>query len=273
MDLYLILKKYLYLNTTLLCFLIFTSEATSQSIRFYYSQSNNISRKEIDIDEKEFVIQGDTLACKGDVIEFNISINESARWSNGLFGNRASYTITKDTVIKATITNRYGCDYEEIKNITVVEPPIKPVIERFGDSLIVNNVSGDFEWFRNGQLFSVGLNYIRTSLAGDYTVRVTDNNGCNNTSDVFPFVITSAESSPSPQINIFPNPTSALINIHYTGSDFEDLKFSLFASDGKEYPVSLDGCKINISGYPNGVYHLICKTSSKNYRYKIVKID
>jgi hypothetical protein len=261
------------LKVALLLSIVIQTISLSQSVQFTYSQNKNIVRKEVDIDKKEFSINGDSIVCKGKTVEYAISSNETARWSNGTNGVKASYTITRDTVIKAVITNKYDCDYEQTFSIKAADIPVKPVIQRSGDSLIVYNVSGHFEWYRNGQLFSVGLNFIRTSLTGDYTVRVTDTNGCDNTSDVFPFVITSTESSLGSDLNIFPNPTSGFLNIQYTGSKIEDFKFSLFASDGKEYPVSLDGFKIDISGYPNGVYHLICKTSNKNYRYKIVKIE
>lgn len=173
---------------------------TAQSVNFKYSPNMNIVKKVVDIDKKVFGINGDSLICKGKAAEFTISTNESARWSNGTTGVKASFTIIRDTIIKAIVTNKYGCEFEQIKIIKAADLPVKPIIVRFGNTLSVNNVSGHFEWYRNNQLFSVGLPSINTTLEGNYTVKVINAKSCESVSDVF--VFGSTGNNPPPWVKV-----------------------------------------------------------------------
>jgi hypothetical protein len=183
----------------------------SQSIQFQHAQNGILTNKRVDLNKKDFIIVGSDTVCKGIASEYSVSTNEAALWSNGVFGVKTTLTITKDTIIKAIITNKYGCEYVQSIRVEAAELPLKPVIERFGDSLIVKNVTGQFEWYRNGQLFSVGLSFIRTDLGGTYTVKVKNTFGCENISD--PYIL-----SGNAEINtlidnllIFPNPANRYI--------------------------------------------------------------
>lgn len=192
-------------------FLSSTNTIYSQSFQFQYGQNGIMKNKQIDIDKRDFVIVGSDIVCKGKSVEYIVSSNEMALWSNGFFGAKTIFTITKDTIINAVITNKYGCEYGQSIRVKAAELPLKPVIERFGDSLIVRNVTGQFEWYRNGQLFSVGLAFIRTDLGGTYSVKVKNTFGCENISD--PYVL-----SGNAEINtlidnllVFPNPANGYI--------------------------------------------------------------
>lgn len=164
-----------------------TNTILSQSIQFQYSQNGILISKQIDLEKKDFVINGDTIVCKSKVAEFTVSTGETARWSNGVNGIKASYTITNDIIIKAIVTNKYGCEFEKTISVKAVDLPTKPVIVRNGNTLSVSNVTGNFEWFRNNQLYSVGSSSINPTLEGIYTVKVININRCENISDPFNF--------------------------------------------------------------------------------------
>lgn len=172
---------------SLLILILVFSMSKAQSVHFTYSSNKIIVKKEIDLDKKDFVINGDTIVCKGKSAEFTISTGETARWSNGVNGIKASYTITNDIIIKAIVTNKYGCEFEKTRSIKAVDLPTKPVIVRNGNTLSVSNVTGNFEWFRNNQLFSIGSSSINPTLEGIYTVKVININRCENISDPFNF--------------------------------------------------------------------------------------
>ncbi|MBK8854316.1 MAG: hypothetical protein IPN10_09485 [Saprospiraceae bacterium] len=104
-------SRIVFISVFLIAFLI----AKSQSVNFQYSPNKLIIKKEIDLDKKDFQINGDTKVCKGKATEFMISTGDVARWSNGVIDIKASYTITSDTVIKAIVTNKYGCEFERTK--------------------------------------------------------------------------------------------------------------------------------------------------------------
>lgn len=130
--------------------------SSSQSVVFKYSLNGNLVHKFIDVDQKVFIIIGESSICKGTSAEYSVSTNEFAKWSNGIFDKRVILKINRDTIINAFVINKYGCEYEQIKTVRAIDLPIKPIINRIGDSLIVTNVMGQFEWYRNSKLFSVG---------------------------------------------------------------------------------------------------------------------
>jgi hypothetical protein len=213
--------------------------------------------KEVDIDKKEFVINGDTIVCKGESLEYSISTNETALWSNGIIGSKASFSFNNDTIIKAIVTNQFGCEYEQVKSITVADLPEKPVIERTGNELFVNNVSGHFEWYRNGLLYSVGLNYIFTNLEGEYTVKVSDNNGCESISDGFYFIITSTQDlSSNVGWTVYPNPALNIIRINPNINFLDSYLIKLSSTDGRRWPVYINSDYLEVSHLPNGYYLL-----------------
>jgi hypothetical protein len=191
-----LIKNKLYKFTWIIIVLLSVAKSMAQSVHFSYSPNRNIVKKEVDIDKKEYKINGDSVVCKGKVVEYSISTNETARWSNGTNGAKASYTITRDTIIKAIVTNKYGCEHEQVRSIKAADLPVKPIITRNGNTLSVTNVTGNFEWYRNNQLFSVGLASINTTLEGNYIVKVINANGCENISDAFDFQSGSGSTPP-----------------------------------------------------------------------------
>ncbi|MCC6816926.1 MAG: T9SS type A sorting domain-containing protein [Saprospiraceae bacterium] len=247
---------------------IFYNVCSAQSVSFNYSSNGNIVKKELDIDKKDYTISGDSIACKGKDIEYIISTNESAIWNNGVNGNKSKFTIIGDTLIKAIVTNKFGCQFEKVKDVKAVDLPPKPVITKLGDSLIVLNVNGEFEWYRNGTLFSVGLNFIRTSLNGSYTAKIINQFDCANLSD--PYLLTVTEESEQRSIVAFPNPTSGILYIDSKLSD--NMSFLLFSLDGKRYDLKLLKNSLDISRFPNGVYILIVQSSNSRFQMKVMKI-
>lgn len=182
-----------------------------QSALFQYSQNGKLTHKQIDIDKKLYKINGDSIVCKGKLVEYIISTNETAKWSNGVIAAKTSFIITGDTTIKAVVTNKYGCEYEQVKSIKAVDLPVKPIIIRNGNNLSVSNVTGNFEWYRNNQLFAVGLSSINTTLEGNYTAKVINANGCENISDPFNFVLS---------LNLSVNPSTLSVNASAGNTSF-----------------------------------------------------
>lgn len=254
-------------------FLLSLNTSYSQSIQFQYGQNGNVTNKQIAIDKKDFVIVGSDIVCKGKSTEYIVSTNETALWSNGVIGVKTTFTITKDTIIKAVITNKYGCEYSQSIRVKAAELPLKPVIERFGDSLIVKNITGQFEWYRNGQLFSVGLNLIRTSIEGIYSVKITDGNGCENISDGFNFIISTTKEISTRIYELYPNPSVDKVWIKSNLNLLKDSSIKLFGIDGKELQIDYNDEYINISHLPNGYYIILIRNNYSNVSLPFIKVD
>ncbi|MCC6448845.1 MAG: T9SS type A sorting domain-containing protein [Chitinophagaceae bacterium] len=260
-------------NLQLACGIIILNNIQAQSIHFTHSANGSQIVKEIKADEKIFTIEGVDKVCKGEAFEWHISTNESAAWNNGTIGVKSVYTIVRDTLIKAVLKNEQDCEYVQTKFVQVLDLPQKPVIERKGDSLIVLNVTGQFEWYRDGQLFSIGLNYIRPDLEGQYTVKVKNAEGCENVSDGFQFIITSNNDLTLDKITLYPNPTSGFIQIVSSRLLSVEYKWSIFSSEGKKHSVLINNNKIDISMFSNGIYFLNCQKDGKSHYFKVVKVD
>lgn len=242
-----------------------------QSILFNYSLNGLVNKKEIKTEKIIFKILGDSLVCKGTTVAYKTSTNEAASWSNGITSNSIQLTVLQDTEIKAAIKNEDGCEFEQTKVIKVLPLPDKPIINRTGDSLIVANVTGNFEWYRNGQIFNVGLNYIRTSLEGNYTVKVINNDGCENESDVF--LLTSTNEAENNSVIIYPNPASDKIWIKPSLNLLNASSIRVFSIDGRNYPVFYNGENLDVSHLRNGYYIMVLTDKTKTSNYSFVKAE
>jgi hypothetical protein len=120
-----------------------------------------------EIDYKIFKITWDSVIYRFNSIEYKISTKEIAKWGNGVFGAKTSFAFTKDTIIKTAASNKYVCEYEQLKSIMAADVLVKPIIVKNGDSFMVSNVSSHFELCRDNQFFSVGLSSINTTLDGN----------------------------------------------------------------------------------------------------------
>ena len=92
--------------------------------------------------------------------------------------------------------------------------PSVPTITPNGVTL-VSSGSNFYQWYLNGAIINGAIGQVYTpSQSGNYTVVITDVNGCSNTSTPFNFTSTGInEKSTSENILIYPNPATEQINI------------------------------------------------------------
>ncbi len=91
-----------------------------------------------------------------------------------------------------------------------------------------------FEWYVNGDLVSTEEDPIGLS-AGDYTLIITDNNGCSITETVVVQSITGTiDVELDRHILVSPNPTSGIFFIHFDFPVTEKIAISIFDPTGKQ---------------------------------------
>lgn len=124
-------------------------------------------------------------------------------------------TIFKGIVIKETgvyrdtLTNVLGCDSIITLNFTV-NPLPTPTITQNGTELSTQNFSA-YQWkLNNNNIAGATSKTFTPSVTGEYSVEVTDNNSCKNTSDPFTVSSVGLLGSTTNQLNvkIFPNPAN-----------------------------------------------------------------
>ncbi len=248
-------------NLGLLLFIIYpTCRINAQFIKFEYGSSGNMTSKEYKIEPKDFTIEGSHEVCKGEITILTTSNDESAQWSNGESNSSIAILINSDSIITATLLNSYGCTFTQDFNITALDLPAKPIIERHGDSLIVYNVTGEFTWYKNNVIFSAGSNYVRTNQLGSFTVSVTNNDGCSSISA--PFLITSTVDVKLSKLQIYPNPAHDFIQI-IDIEKFDPLKIQIsnnLGFDSKTYSGTSVNNMLDIDDLLPGYYLLTITT-------------
>jgi subtilisin-like proprotein convertase family protein len=182
-----------------------------------------------------------TVAATGTSIQHNwqVSINNGniGSWTNivngGVYGgaNTATLTITAPPVsmngyLYRDSIHTTGCR-DSISRIARLTVNPLPTITLGASRLrifpgltstifsTVSPIGSTFTWFRNGLQVpgSTGSLVVNADGLGDYRLRVTDVNGCTNTSGI----ITIADSA-SGKVFIYPNPNTGLFQVRYYSS-------------------------------------------------------
>ena len=87
--------------------------------------------------------------------------------------------------------------------------------------------------------------------SGDYSVTVTDKNGCSGTSEVWKVALAVGDVLPDPgSIKVYPNPASDVINVESP----VDVSITIGGPDGKLLLHSENARSVNISHLADGMY-------------------
>jgi trimeric autotransporter adhesin len=140
----------------------------------------------------------------------------------------------------------------------VVNPLPMPVVSFNYTTIQFETTPGysSYQWYHSvfGILPGATTRTVAGALAGNYTVEVSDSNGCVNTSAPAPFAIWMGVggSQLNQNVNIFPNPAT---NIVYVDAG-KEVKAVISSVDGKTLIEQPNARAVNISSLPSGVYLL-----------------
>ncbi|MFN5460700.1 MAG: T9SS type A sorting domain-containing protein, partial [Bacteroidota bacterium] len=135
---------------------------------------------------------GPSVICQGDSVVFTSSSASSYLWSNGATTQNISASLSGNYFVTVTDTN--GCSKTSgVQNLNVNTLPVAnisaggPAIFCQGDSVtLLSSAAASYLW-SNGAT----TQQITVSTAGNYSVTITDNNGCSNTSAVQNVIVNS----------------------------------------------------------------------------------
>jgi photosystem II stability/assembly factor-like uncharacterized protein len=153
------------------------------------------------------ITSGDSNVCYNSIVTYqtNVKPGVTCQWS--VSGGALQGSSTNDTVnilwnspgngiVKLIQANSLGCLDSIVKNIIINPLPIKPVITHLQNKL-QSTLAMSYQWFYGGNPIQDEVNreYIPL-LPGDYTVEITDSNGCSAMSDAYimgngPYLLTS----------------------------------------------------------------------------------
>lgn len=154
----------------------------------------------------ELNIDGPTTFCDGDNVTLSVTNGNSHVWSTGSLNS--SITVNTSGLYSVTVLNSVaGCTVSFQENIVVHANP-NPTINFVSDNLTTSSFS-TYQWFFNGNPISGAISQTLNPTAtgnGQYSVSVTNSNGCEATSNVFNLTNLSIDEVDYNLVEYFPNP-------------------------------------------------------------------
>ena len=132
---------------------------------------------------------------------------------------------------------------------------------------------GSYKWFLEGVAISDAMSQTFTPVQnGNYSVMITDINGCKGTSPVFSVTnLGLNDNSINKKINIYPNPTTGMVTITNQDNLAID-KIEIVDTLGKIVSEETSNTsQIDISKFSKGIYILKIHSGKSVFQKKIVK--
>lgn len=187
---------------------------------------------------------------------------DNYKWSNG---STDQHLITNEEgVFYLEAFKRNQCSnggnlyaYDTIQ-ITLLNAPDKPDLNRLGDSLFIN-LTGNFtyNWYRNNSLLSNTIEYLILRDTGHYFLKVTNTNGCSNNSDTIHVATLGIDNPLFAKIKLYPNPANGIITIELL--NINDYTFKISSLNGKiisKGKLNQGTNNIDISRQSDGIYFI-----------------
>jgi len=172
-----------------------------------------------------------------------------------------------------------GCDSTIVLNLTVNPLPDVPTITQSKKMLTSSATTGN-QWWKGNTEISGGVDQtLAITEDGDYSVMVTNTNGCSSQSATFHATITAVPviDAAGFSCTIFPNPNKGLFMVEIESATNETIQLELFSVDGKSIArqqlsqqsgrQSIQFGKENLT---KGVYNLQVRYGSKTVNRKLV---
>ncbi|MBI2271322.1 MAG: T9SS type A sorting domain-containing protein, partial [Bacteroidetes bacterium] len=219
-------------------------------------------------------ITGGMIICNGNNTTLTVSGGTSYLWNTG--------ETTSSIIVSPPITTTYsvnvtdnGCAGTTLAAITVNPLPVTPTITANGSTLTSSSATGN-QWYMNGFPIpgATSQTYIAV-VAGDYTVEVTDVNGCSDVSASYTLATVGVKMiSEKSMFQIQPNPNNGIFIISAAGNSAVE-KIRIYNMLGKVVYL-LDRnigitTNVDLSDEPSGVYFIELLTGGKVCYKKLIK--
>jgi len=130
------------------------------------------------------------------------------------------------TLVGPAVTTTYtvtalvnGCPASNQVTVFVNNPPAIPTITQVGSDLVTGSPALYYQWNLNGNpIAGATFPSVFPSQVGNYTVTITDANGCSSTSQPYLVSITGLSEIGLNLMQVYPNPASEEVNIEIPAS-------------------------------------------------------
>jgi PKD repeat protein len=232
------------------------------------------------------IVGGPTVICEGETVQLLSSETSGNTWSNGATTN--SIFVGTTGIYTVTYTSPGGCTAVSASVPVLVNPDPTPSFTAnpsLGGFTTFTNTSSNYltsNWdFGDGSPWSNAENPTHTYTSdGTYTVILTVGNGCGIESDtmIVTIVGTGIESlTDGTSLELYPNPTSDVINVSFNGSKTHNLTVRVVNVNGQlvfndvvgQYAGQYKNA-IDLSTEAKGVYFIQLITDQGTINRKVV---
>jgi hypothetical protein len=238
-------------------------------------------------------ISGNTTACQGEMASFNATpINGGNspmyQWkvnNNNVGGDSPTYAANNfmnGDVVSCIMTSNANCvtGSPALSNnsltISLNSQPAKPTITANGN-ILASSPANSYQWNLNGvAIGGANSQFYSAVLPGFYTVTISDNNGCSNSSEPYNLLdIGISDLNSQFSVSVYPNPTLRKVNIqaeNLVGVSKLSIRNiygqTIFSEEITADPLKVE---VDLQHYPPGVYQLTIENNHHHIIRKIVK--
>ncbi len=164
-------------------------------------------------------ITGDTLFCEGETAQFNIASVSGADsyvwtlpsgWSvvSNNVETVSSLVFSGSGTVSVQAVNNCGQSIPAILNVVVTDTP-QITVAMQGNQLVSQPSGSSHQWYLDGVAITGETDSaIIPQQTGNYSVVVTDSNGCSGVSQALSFILTGMQETEADAFSIYPNPNS-----------------------------------------------------------------
>ena len=213
----------------------------------------------------------DQSVCSGEMVTLSGSGAVTYVWDNGVTDG-AAFAATTTTTYMVTGTDANNCSNTDVVTVTVTNgPAITGVITHDDGSTngaIDATITGGVAPYTISWDNAETTEDITDLAAGDYTITVTDANGCVSMMTFTVLSTVGIENELDKQLLIFPNPTKGIVNIQLEG----DYSLTILDARGRLVHTSneADNAAVDLTSFEAGVYFIRVQKGTDNAMRRII---
>ena len=221
---------------------------------------------------------GPTTFCQGGNVVLTSTSSNGYSWSSQ--ASTQAITVTASGNYSVTITDGNGCSSVSAPTaVTVNSLPAVPTVTpngpttfcQGGNVILSSSTANGYSWSTQATSQTITV-----TASGNYTVTITDGNGCSKVSAPTTVTVNSCagiEENTNNTFVVYPNPANDLINVTFS-SVSENGTVELFTADGKvieskEISDSMTET-FNVVNLNSGVYYIVITSDNGRVSQKVI---
>ena len=225
-----------------------------------------------------FIIEQDTLCTNSPILLYNTSNNATSyAWtfeggipaSSSEINPQVSYPNSGIYSVQLIASNTLFSDTLIQSSIQVIESPETPIIT-LSNGVLTSNAPGIYQWYLNGNpIPGANASNFEPSITGDYSLELTNENGCSVKSEFVNYTGIDAIDS-SELLSLFPNPVINNLTLVFKSDNAKEV--FVFAATGQLIQTRSfkKSGSIDFSEFPAGIYILAIKQDHVYSHFKII---